>query len=463
MSVSEPESNQAPPIEIHENNIDNQSQNMGSNFDQSYRNELADLPMGVLVERRKRYIEEMKLEKAQEVDRLIKEKNSQDKTRFIPRIEDYLLSKVEQLYLSYKQNCDNYKLHAYETEMEIRENGDNLFVATRNDHIAQLTYYEKLRALKLIHMKKKPVAKAIEYETRSKKSAYRNDYQQAFYYRDLAVKEREDAFMARKEEIERTLDTIKSKLFESMRNDMRLIADKIKTQLDKNDSILTRNLDVQLRTFKIQVQEEVQKAIAAICSIFKDPETRVELKNEINDLVTIKLNELSMPPTVLSPDVSPRAKSSLSNRQPSVSPTKSMTNTSSIRSKEDNSQFDSIPPSVNEEEAIHENSEIDIVLDDNKHEDENNEIQLNLDNVSNNELNLDNNGSNNNNSNIEETTQKNESAFSSNYGHQNQSNDHIPQFLNEINDSALDNLGNSINIDNQEDYQTMLDQILNDD
>lgn len=293
-----------------------------------------EIPIEDLIERRDRYINELKLEKAQEIDSIIDYIQSVAHTGPVQRVKDYLVEKFNEFFEQYNENCNEIKENSKDKEMEIRIEGDQCFVEMKARHIDQLLEIEKMRAYELIFIKNKPIKKAIGYEQQAKYSAHQKEYAKAYHFRQQADKERERVQAERRGVVEEKMSNLKSNLLATIRNEMKVLAEKIQDQIKSNQSSLNAELNVQLKTFKVQVNNEVQKAINGLNNYITKNETKRLLASEISSFSDAKIKEITgmeMNITV-SPQVSPshnqKSYSQTTSQAPSPSPAKRAQNSS---------------------------------------------------------------------------------------------------------------------------------------
>lgn len=301
----------------------------------TYKNtiDLSTLSIDDLIDRRDRYIDDLKLEKAQEIDSIIDYLRSIAPAGPIQKVKDYLSSKFEEYYAQYQDNCNRAKEDSEDNEIEIRKAGDDLFVEMKSRHIEQLIEIEKMRAYELIFNRNKPVQEANAYERRAKYSAQQKEYDKAYHFRQQANQEREKIQNERRGLVEEKMNNLKTNVLSTMKSEMKILAGKIQSQIEENQTYLNEELDSHLRTFKVLASSETQKAIFGLNNYFPKKETKRLLAIEISNYASSKLKEITgMDVNIsLSAQASPSKQRSSQSQTASASPYQS-TNTAKQQS-----------------------------------------------------------------------------------------------------------------------------------
>lgn len=290
-----------------------------------------DIPIEDLIDRRDRYINELKLEKAQELDAIIDYIQNTAHEGPVQKVKDYLENKFIEFYNQYKENCKRLQELADDNEIEIRKEGDDAFVEMKAKHIGQLIEIEKMRAYEIIFNKNKPVKKALIYERQARYSAKQKEYDKAYHFRQQASQEKERVHNERKQQVEEKMSNLKSNVFSTMRSEMKVLAEKIQDQIKNNQALLNEELDLQFKAFKVQVNSEIQKAINGLNNYITKNETKRTLANEISVFSDSKLQEITgmeMNITVSIPSSPPNNSKS---RSQTVSPTPMKSSTQTIK------------------------------------------------------------------------------------------------------------------------------------
>ena len=294
----------------------------------TYKNtiDLSTLSIDDLIDRRDRYIDDLKLEKAQEIDSIIDYLRSIAPAGPIQKVKDYLSSKFEEYYAQYQDNCNRAKEDSEDNEIEIRKAGDDLFVEMKSRHIEQLIEIEKMRAYELIFNRNKPVQEANAYERRAKYSAQQKEYDKAYHFRQQANQEREKIQNERRGLVEEKMNNLKTNVLSTMKSEMKILAGKIQSQIEENQTYLNEELDSHLRTFKVLASSETQKAIFGLNNYFPKKETKRLLAIEISNYASSKLKEITgMDVNIsLSAQASPSKQRSSQSQTASASPYQSI-------------------------------------------------------------------------------------------------------------------------------------------
>ena len=272
-----------------------------------------------LIERKQRYISSFQFEKAKQVDKMISDLKQNDYNDYISRAEEYLLNKIDEFLDLYNENVEQINKNANAENLDIRTRYDDYFVEMKAKHIHELTELEKNKAYEIVYNLNRPIKSAKEFQRRSLVCAKMNQFDKACEYREMAKNEEVVVKNKRTEEIKTKYNAFTQQILDNMRSEMKVLSEKLVQALNNSEKTLKKDLENQLRLVKVSIQNETQKCISKLISIYTDSKIKKEIITHINSTVHQKVDHLGMKLTIdQMPSPFPSYKNTKKVSQPSI-------------------------------------------------------------------------------------------------------------------------------------------------
>lgn len=246
-----------------------------------------------LLSQKNAFIENLEFDKAEAISTIMKQRKVEDYAQSLEETENFVKTKINEIYLNYKTNCEEAQSIAEKNEYEIREDIDLSYQDLQDRHIDELIKLEKAFSFEVLKAKSRPVAKQMSLIALAKKHAKQDRFQEAKQLTADSERAFAEEHLMRKQKIDSKFNVIRSQYFERQKNEVLILKEKLRSALEKNNQLLEYQLENNLKQFKLSCHLLHRRAIEQLISQFHKIETKNFLKNSISQFFYQKLKSVS--------------------------------------------------------------------------------------------------------------------------------------------------------------------------
>lgn len=246
-----------------------------------------------LLSRKNECIENLEFDKAEAISTILKQRKVENFSQSLIDTEDYIKQKIDEVYNSYKANCEEAQSNAEQNEFKIREDINISYQDLQERHIDELIKLEKAYSLEVLKAKSRPVAKQMSLVTLAKKYAKQDRYQEAKQLTTDSERAFTEEHILRKQKIDAKFNVYRNQYFERQKNEILILRDRLRAALEKNDQLLKYQLENNLKQFKLSCLLVHRRSVEQLNSQFHKTETKNLLKDSVTQLFYQKIKSVS--------------------------------------------------------------------------------------------------------------------------------------------------------------------------